>query len=157
MPTSHCNVQSPPASAATQLGRLRPPATTPRPPPPNGREEQLAVQLQHVDIRLTAEDGYQAQRSYSIASAPAGTASFEVAVTRIDLSSSDVRRRIRDARINRLYFAISVDVITYPDPIKTVDVPGATTQPPSITPEQKRQSDKMEPKQVIALPTPTGP
>ena len=68
------------------------------------------------------------------------------------------RRRIRDARVNRLYFAISVDVITYPDPIKTVDVPGATTQPPSITPEQKRQGDKMEPKQVIALPTPTtGP
>lgn len=27
---------------------------------------------QHVDIRLTAEDGYQAQRSYSIASAPDG-------------------------------------------------------------------------------------
>ena len=26
---------------------------------------------QHVDLRLTAEDGYQAQRSYSIASAPA--------------------------------------------------------------------------------------
>jgi ferredoxin-NADP reductase len=25
---------------------------------------------QHVDVRLTAEDGYQAQRSYSIASAP---------------------------------------------------------------------------------------
>ena len=25
---------------------------------------------QHVDIRLTAEDGYQAQRSYSIASTP---------------------------------------------------------------------------------------
>src|SRR5262245_46363596 len=25
---------------------------------------------QHVDIRLTAEDGYQAQRSYSVASAP---------------------------------------------------------------------------------------
>jgi ferredoxin-NADP reductase len=24
----------------------------------------------HVDVRLTAEDGYQAQRSYSIASAP---------------------------------------------------------------------------------------
>jgi ferredoxin-NADP reductase len=29
---------------------------------------------QHVDIRLTAEDGYQAQRSYSIASAPADPA-----------------------------------------------------------------------------------
>jgi ferredoxin-NADP reductase len=28
---------------------------------------------QHVDVRLTAEDGYQAQRSYSIASAPDGT------------------------------------------------------------------------------------
>jgi len=27
---------------------------------------------QHVDVRLTADDGYQAQRSYSIASAPAG-------------------------------------------------------------------------------------
>ena len=25
---------------------------------------------QHVDVRLVAEDGYQAQRSYSIASAP---------------------------------------------------------------------------------------
>jgi ferredoxin-NADP reductase len=25
---------------------------------------------QHVDVRLTAEDGYQAQRSYSIASGP---------------------------------------------------------------------------------------
>ena len=29
---------------------------------------------QHVDVRLTAEDGYQAQRSYSIASAPRGRA-----------------------------------------------------------------------------------
>ena len=28
---------------------------------------------QHVDVRLTAEDGYSAQRSYSIASAPAST------------------------------------------------------------------------------------
>jgi ferredoxin-NADP reductase len=28
---------------------------------------------QHVDVRLTAEDGYQAERSYSIASAPNGT------------------------------------------------------------------------------------
>jgi len=29
-----------------------------------------ALAGQHVDVRLTAEDGYQAQRSYSIASAP---------------------------------------------------------------------------------------
>jgi ferredoxin-NADP reductase len=28
---------------------------------------------QHVDVRLTAEDGYSAQRSYSIASAPDGS------------------------------------------------------------------------------------
>jgi ferredoxin-NADP reductase len=33
-----------------------------------GRERHRAGQ--HVDVRLTAEDGYQAQRSYSIASAP---------------------------------------------------------------------------------------
>jgi ferredoxin-NADP reductase len=38
---------------------------------------------QHVDIRLTAEDGYQAQRSYSIASAPDGTR-IELTVVRID-------------------------------------------------------------------------
>jgi ferredoxin-NADP reductase len=38
---------------------------------------------QHVDVRLTAEDGYQAQRSYSIASAP-GTDRLELTVVRID-------------------------------------------------------------------------
>ena len=38
---------------------------------------------QHVDVRLTAEDGYQAQRSYSIASAP-GAANLELTVERID-------------------------------------------------------------------------
>jgi ferredoxin-NADP reductase len=38
---------------------------------------------QHVDIRLTAEDGYRAQRSYSIASAPE-TPHLAVTVERID-------------------------------------------------------------------------
>lgn len=38
---------------------------------------------QHVDVRLTAEDGYSAQRSYSIASAPDGDR-FELTVDRID-------------------------------------------------------------------------
>ena len=38
---------------------------------------------QHVDVRLTAEDGYQAQRSYSIASAPEDEA-LELTVERID-------------------------------------------------------------------------
>ena len=38
---------------------------------------------QHVDVRLTAEDGYQAQRSYSIASTPDGT-HVELTVERLD-------------------------------------------------------------------------
>jgi ferredoxin-NADP reductase len=38
---------------------------------------------QHVDVRLTAPDGYQAQRSYSIASAP-GSADIELAIERLD-------------------------------------------------------------------------
>ena len=38
---------------------------------------------QHVDIRLTAEDGYAARRSYSIASAP-GDALIELLVDRLD-------------------------------------------------------------------------
>ena len=38
---------------------------------------------QHVDVRLTAEDGYQAQRSYSIASAPEEER-VELVVERLD-------------------------------------------------------------------------
>src|SRR5580693_9190741 len=38
---------------------------------------------QHVDVRLTAEDGYQAERSYSIASAPESE-HIELTVERID-------------------------------------------------------------------------
>ena len=38
---------------------------------------------QHVDVRLTAEDGYQAERAYSIASAPDGER-VELAVERLD-------------------------------------------------------------------------
>jgi ferredoxin-NADP reductase len=38
---------------------------------------------QHVDVRLTAEDGYQAQRSYSIASPPDGTR-VELTVERLE-------------------------------------------------------------------------
>lgn len=38
---------------------------------------------QHVDVRLTAEDGYQAQRSYSIASS-ADEATVELTVERLD-------------------------------------------------------------------------
>src|SRR5690348_6429390 len=38
---------------------------------------------QHVDVRLTAEDGYQAQRSYSIASGP-NDEHLELTVERLD-------------------------------------------------------------------------
>jgi ferredoxin-NADP reductase len=38
---------------------------------------------QHVDLRLTAEDGYQAERSYSIASAPDGRR-MELTVERLE-------------------------------------------------------------------------
>ena len=38
---------------------------------------------QHVDVRLTAPDGYSTQRSYSIASAPDGT-QIELTVERLE-------------------------------------------------------------------------
>jgi ferredoxin-NADP reductase len=48
---------------------------------------------QHVDVRLTAEDGYQAQRSYSIASAPDGA--LELTVER--LADGEVSPYLTDA------------------------------------------------------------
>ena len=39
---------------------------------------------QHVSVRLTASDGYRAQRSYSIASAPSTTSHIELAIERLD-------------------------------------------------------------------------
>jgi ferredoxin-NADP reductase len=39
---------------------------------------------QHVDVRLTAEDGYQAQRSYSIASAPEDGERLALTVERVE-------------------------------------------------------------------------
>lgn len=38
---------------------------------------------QHLDIRLTAPDGYQARRSYSITSAPETAGTFEIAIERL--------------------------------------------------------------------------
>ena len=63
-------------TGATDAGRLadgrRVVAETPRVADARARRRRLAGHRagQHVDVRLTAEDGYQAQRSYSIASAP---------------------------------------------------------------------------------------
>jgi ferredoxin-NADP reductase len=48
---------------------------------------------QHVDVRLTAEDGYQAQRSYSIASAPDG---IRVALTVERLDDGEVSPYLTD-------------------------------------------------------------
>jgi ferredoxin-NADP reductase len=48
---------------------------------------------QHLDLRLTAPDGYQAQRSYSIASAP-GASGVEVTVER--LSDGEVSPYLTD-------------------------------------------------------------
>src|SRR5207248_3576516 len=39
---------------------------------------------QHYDIRLTAPDGYQAQRSYSIASEPKRTGEIDLTVERLE-------------------------------------------------------------------------
>jgi ferredoxin-NADP reductase len=39
---------------------------------------------QHYDVRLTAPDGYQAQRSYSIASSPLDAGSVELTIDRLD-------------------------------------------------------------------------
>ena len=48
---------------------------------------------QHVDVRLTADDGYQAERSYSIASAPDGT---RVELTVVRIGDGEVSRYLTD-------------------------------------------------------------
>ena len=48
---------------------------------------------QHVDVRLTAEDGYQAERSYSIASAPNGT---RVDLTLVRIADGEVSPYLAD-------------------------------------------------------------
>lgn len=60
--------------------------------PDTARVQRLVLEIpgwpghragQHLDVRLTAEDGYQAQRSYSIASAPEAD-HVELVVERLD-------------------------------------------------------------------------
>lgn len=43
-----------------------------------------ALAGQHVDVRLTADDGYQAQRSYSLLSPPEREGRYELAIERLD-------------------------------------------------------------------------
>jgi hypothetical protein len=47
-----------------------------------------------------------------------------------------------------LYFAISAEVIPYPKAIEPVVVPGATTDPRTITEEMKKRAEEAEPKPV---------
>ena len=71
-------------TSAARRGRRRPIAET-----PTREDAALGCRLaghragQHVDVRLTAEDGYQAQRSYSIASRARGERST-LTVERLD-------------------------------------------------------------------------
>lgn len=55
---------------------------------------------QHVDVRLTAEDGYSTERSYSIASAPDG-ARLELTVQRLDAVRGKRRRPARRPALAR--------------------------------------------------------
>jgi ferredoxin-NADP reductase len=59
----------------------------------NGRAKTILLDVpgwpghlagQHLDLRLTAEDGYQAQRSYSVSSAYSGKPELEITVERVD-------------------------------------------------------------------------
>ena len=63
------------------------------------------------------------------------------------------KRRTQNTQINRLYFALSAEVIPYGQAIEPVVVPGASTQPPSLTPKQLDRSNKAEPKQVVTPKT----
>jgi ferredoxin-NADP reductase len=65
--------------------------TTIRPETPRVKSFSLALPHwtphragQHYDVRLTAADGYQAQRSYSIASAPERPGVIDLTIERID-------------------------------------------------------------------------
>ena len=49
---------------------------------------------QHYDVRLTAPDGYQAQRSYSIASSPLDQGEIELTIDRLD--EGEVSRYFHD-------------------------------------------------------------
>ena len=62
-----------------------------RPQTPSVKSYRLALPMwmphlpgQHYDVRLTAPDGYQAQRSYSIASSPLDKGTIELTIDRLE-------------------------------------------------------------------------
>ena len=64
------------------------------------------------------------------------------------------KRRVRTSQINRLYFAISVEVIPYGGPIEPVQVPGSSPDPPTITPTMLKRAEAAEPPKAVPSPTP---
>ncbi len=128
---------------------------------------------QHVDVRLTAEDGYQAERSYSIASAPDST---RVALTVQRLEDGEVspyltdelriaggsgivplmamiRTRAaagNDTKTRLLYSARSEDDLIYRDELEALSGNGLTVaytltdlQPPGWTSYARRVDPEM--------------
>jgi len=104
--TTENTAGSAPGSAAGPVADRRRPGTTPRrtlrwqtarvlavhPETPTATTFRLALEQpaehllagQHYVLRLTAPDGYTAQRSYSVASAPDGGAEIELTVERLE-------------------------------------------------------------------------
>src|SRR5258708_28219786 len=99
---------------------------------------------QHVDIRLTAEDGYQAQRSYSIASAPDG---IRVALTVQRLEDGEVSPYLTDE-------LRPGDKIELRGPIGGYFV---STGPPPATPSHRRDSPGIPQPTVPGPPAPRPP
>lgn len=64
-----------------RIGRQTPSVTSFFLRPQNWRSFQAG---QHLDVRLTAQDGYVAQRSYSVASAPGLEGLYELVVERLE-------------------------------------------------------------------------
>ena len=62
---------------------------------------------QHVDIRLTAPDGYSAMRSYSIASSAVSTPIVEIAIER--MPDAEVSRRL----VTKSKFAVRSVAISF--------------------------------------------
>ncbi|HSI80723.1 MAG TPA: ferredoxin reductase [Solirubrobacterales bacterium] len=82
----------PPAVAQRAPGRWQIATVTEvRPETPRTKAFRLALEMwmphlpgQHYDVRLTAADGYRAQRSYSVASSPLDEGEIELTIDRLD-------------------------------------------------------------------------
>src|SRR5918997_1040657 len=77
---------------------------------------------QHVDVRLTADDGYQAQRSYSIASAPEGEV-VELTVVVVDDGevSPYLVKEVREVDPRLLVSARSPDDLLYHEELERLE------------------------------------